>query len=811
MGNGRFGAALRHVETLFRQGAVGNLTDAELLGRAAQGEAEHAELAFAAIVERHGPMVLRVCRAVVRDEHDAQDAFQATFLVLVRRARAVRNHELLASWLYGVALRVAGRARSARAERTEREREAALPRFPLDPVERASIAEVVGIVHEEVGRLPARYRAPMILCYLEEQSCEAAAKQLGWPVGTVKSRLARGRDRLRSRLSKRGVGREIGPIMTVGPAPGERLSGATVNAMLHFRFGAPTGELISATAVSWAIHTLRMMEMTRLAMGSLLSLLGMAAISVAVLAGGESPEAERPKGAVPKAIPKVSDVDETASKKRSALVFVRVINARGEGVPGTTIEVFEDDRSGPRTRMHRAGADGLARIAVYPYGLTRFLARPDPQTIGWACRNPEEKKNGTTKDVPIVLELLPRRQTVEGLVVDQAGKPMAGVPVQVTSLQHARNRHIFLWMLDRVDSPLGSTKTDGAGRYRLELPEHISAGIAAMKPEHVGPWVKSNPELKTLPTITLQGAGSITGRVVQAGTGKPVADASVSASRIELDGNKLHGGRMGLSDADGRFKIDCLPPGVYELRLEHSPLGERFTAVAQEGLRIKPGVVATAELSVIEGKRVHGTVVDIASGKPLSAVPVYCTSPAHPGASAMGQITRTDSLGRFEFFVPPGLVKVHCQDRDNPMLSPWVDGPHLKTLTVVAARDPAEIALKGGEIPDDLFERHGTTTSEEGVIVRMQLTNDPPDDGSRTILGRIFDQHHQPIAAASVRYIDPKGHSIQNATDRQGLFRMKGVLRDESTLIFSKTGYRTRSYRIRPRDSEFEITLEKRG
>jgi hypothetical protein len=122
---GRQGSVGRHLRTLFDVGAVGGLTDGELLSRFASGGGEAAELAFAALVERHGPMVLRVCRSILRDDHAAEDALQATFLILVRRAGSVRKRDSIGSWLHGVALRVAGCARRSAARRRVHERRAA--------------------------------------------------------------------------------------------------------------------------------------------------------------------------------------------------------------------------------------------------------------------------------------------------------------------------------------------------------------------------------------------------------------------------------------------------------------------------------------------------------------------------------------------------------------------------------------------------------------------------------------------------------------------------------------------------------------
>jgi RNA polymerase sigma factor (sigma-70 family) len=197
------GSGQRAIKTLFSVGTVGSLTDGELLGLFITRHGEAAEMAFSVLVERHGPMVLRVCRSILRDEHDSEDAFQATFLVLVDRAGTVRDRTSVGSWLHGVALRVAACARGSLIRRRAAERRAA-DCAATDSTPEMPEPDLAPILHEELARLPERYRLPMVLCYLEGRACEDVADRLGWPVGTVKSRLARGRERLRSRLIGRG-------------------------------------------------------------------------------------------------------------------------------------------------------------------------------------------------------------------------------------------------------------------------------------------------------------------------------------------------------------------------------------------------------------------------------------------------------------------------------------------------------------------------------------------------------------------------------------------------------------------------------
>jgi len=175
------------------------------LARVAAGPAGRDEAAFAALVARHGPLALDVCRAVAGNHADAADAFQATFLLLARRADAVRRPASLAAWLYGVAYRVALKARTRAARR--RQREARLPApepaaAPDDP----SWAEVRAAVHEGLAALGERYRAVLVLCYLDGLTRERAAAALGLTPAAVKKRLERGRAMLRAALSRRGLG-----------------------------------------------------------------------------------------------------------------------------------------------------------------------------------------------------------------------------------------------------------------------------------------------------------------------------------------------------------------------------------------------------------------------------------------------------------------------------------------------------------------------------------------------------------------------------------------------------------------------------
>jgi RNA polymerase sigma factor (sigma-70 family) len=204
--------------------------------------------AFDALLLRHGPMVLGVCRRVVGNAHDAEDAFQATFLVLARNAAAIRKHASLASWLHGVARRLAVRARQARSAAARPP--AHLPQRPPapGPAEELTWREALAVLDEELQGLPERYRAPLVLCHLEGRTQDEAARHLGWGLGTLRRRLEQGRQCLRTRLSRRGVSL-AGALGGVGLAAARvpaALRSATGAAALRLAAGAPVPAPVAA-------------------------------------------------------------------------------------------------------------------------------------------------------------------------------------------------------------------------------------------------------------------------------------------------------------------------------------------------------------------------------------------------------------------------------------------------------------------------------------------------------------------------------------------------------------------------------------
>ncbi len=301
----RHARVMREFHQLFRLGAVGGMTDAQLVAQFLAQQEDGAQAAFEGLVDRHGPMVMHVCRGVLRDEHDAEDAFQTTFVVLARKARSLWVKDSLASWLHGVAYRVASKARIDAMRRRHREREAAARTAGSAAViPNLSWSDDEAIISEEIASLPEKYRSPIILCYLEAMSYEAAASRLGLTEHAVRGRLARARERLRSRLSRRGIGAcavvtgsrgAVTATITVRPG----LLHSTVEAATNFsvrtrmeRFftyesAFSLGERIATTMIRTKLRTalLAMMALAMIAVG---------VVAVAQTAGARRARSERP-------------------------------------------------------------------------------------------------------------------------------------------------------------------------------------------------------------------------------------------------------------------------------------------------------------------------------------------------------------------------------------------------------------------------------------------------------------------------------------------------------------------------------------
>ena len=444
------GTALRQIQRLFDEGRVASLPDGELLERfLSDGD----EAAFTALVERHGPMVLGTCRSVLRDINAAEDAFQATFLVLVCKARSIRGRAALANWLYLVARRVAVQAGAEAARRRRRER-------LVNPHDAANVHHVEpddewrGILHDEIARLSDRYRLPLLLCDLEGKTHAQAATELHCGEATVRRRVSRARDILRSRLIRRGVALSAATLATnLGRSALASVPPGWVEAAVKAAAGMNAtatriaiGEIVSTTAAALARESLRAMLWGQLRAAAasvvfLVALVGMArglgTFGQEPAGVGQAPRMQKPRSA-PEGPPAPAKGEKPADPGESAAYRGRVVDAEGRPVAGAELYLNPHEFQNPYHSPARAtsGPDGRFRFAVPKSEFDMFewdtpwkgvyvpvLARAAGYAFGLATYQDDAEE--------LTLKLPRDDVPISGRIIDLQGRPVAGATVSV--------------------------------------------------------------------------------------------------------------------------------------------------------------------------------------------------------------------------------------------------------------------------------------------------------------------------------------------------------------------------------------------
>jgi RNA polymerase sigma factor (sigma-70 family) len=448
--------AVRQAQALFSVGTATGLSDGELIGRFLVHRDEAAEAAFAAIVARHGPMVLGVCRRSLADPRDVDDAFQATFFVLARRAGSIRGDHSLARWLFGVTRKVAARAR-ARADRFRSEdlHDHEPPAQVDGTVEARDLRRVID---GELARLPATSREAVVLCHLEGLTHEEAAARLGWPVGTVRSRLARARLRLRTRLSRRGLEERLEGLAPLPIMPAVIARTAAAAAQLA---GRTAGVLPKGSAA--AVIASGYLRGTAVARLGVIALLAFTLGSVAIVAASQAffPSLGLPWSALPGWVTAVATAPDDDSPTFGVLV---VDESSGKAVTGATIRAYLD----PGEEHFTTGPDGRARVprlkaAKYELVLDAWAEGYQAKRMKFSNFQPE--KPPIPREAKIALAR--GELTVGGTVVDEQGKPIPGVEVQMRGMREGENFLAFFGL---------TTKTDATGRWSSRsMPRTLSS------------------------------------------------------------------------------------------------------------------------------------------------------------------------------------------------------------------------------------------------------------------------------------------------------------------------------------------------
>lgn len=707
----RGGGAARQIQSLLDVGAIGGMGDGELLGRFL-GRGDSAEPAFAALVDRHGRMVLRVCLDVLGDPHEAQDAAQATFFILARKAGAIRRPEALPSWLHGTARRVASRALHASIRRRKHERRVAQA-APMDSTDEPP--RTWPELHEELARLPDRYREPIVLCDLAGMTHEQAAGKLGCPARTLETRLYRGRERLKDRLVRRGFAPSAAPIglawasETQGALPsGWAASTASASVRLAKGGWAAAGEE-PADAVRWARDHLKesvMFKIKCLVGAGLLAGLAWQQASSQVpaqktparVAAEPAAQKEPPQPFIDPDRPKVYGWPISVSGhvrdrdgKPIAGARVYVASRKGEYKGLGSVKTNEEGYYAFSLPLPIERADtvtgrdhGVFQVfgEASGYGFTfrpakYFFPYAQPSNITYEPNNQDPPWRYESGDRIVQdLKFSPAAH-LAGTIVDDLDRPLAGVHLEIrnceTGVALDDKSPWSFETLNEPDSAPASMKirtTDKQGRFDFDaLPpdcrfrimadlkgfptQGILAATALASPRNLFGSPVQTGELKVVMTRPMD----VPIKLVLDDTGAPAVKALVGAGGSDSSDSET-------ADDKGLATLR-LPPGDY--RIECLPA--RGTPYLVSEFRFFLGVAQFPEPVVFRLRRaseLEVTVVDEATGKGLSGVDLWHeTKPSRREEYGMRswevatriawyEVPRTDADGKLRAFVEPG-------------------------------------------------------------------------------------------------------------------------------------------------------------
>lgn len=652
----RDGSIAHYLRAILGRGTVGERarTDAQLLERFRDRGGEAAELSFTLLIERHGPMVLRTCRAILRDEQDVQDAFQAVFLVLVHKAGSLWVEDSLGPWLHAVSLRVAISARDSLIRRRTHERRAT-ERTPQASAEDRGNDDLAPAIHEEVGKLPDGYRRAVVLCDLEGLSHEEAARRLGWPIGTLKSRQARGRDKLRARLLRRGLAPAATGFATLlaterafaSVALPLRLVNSTsrIAALVARNQGA--AGMISTTAIVLTRGVLHAMFVKRLKIAaSVLFVLGSFSGATTWLLRAESvAEPAHTPSSTPVAVavaPPVEAPRPVEPPKDESSSRVYTVEARDLATNSPladvklTMKVMPRNGDGPKLEA-TTDASGTARFTpslakeVWYASVTADREGFVPLAIRW------DYHESSPKAPDRFLFQMEKGTPIGGHVLDQHGKPVGGATIVIRASKG------YPESPQRISLDYQSTKADAEGRWSFpNVPaQGVEFRLAAYhhlcledRPFYVPVAFKPESALRDgSAVLTLERGTPILGRVVTA-DGKSVADAEVAYGEGRPVANRIPPVR---TDADGRFTLGIKPGVATSLTVQHPGFGPVRQKV-RAGAEPQPLTIALPPARTIRGR-----LVDRA-GKPLRGRLDLRT---WRGSETLQKEILTDADGRF--------------------------------------------------------------------------------------------------------------------------------------------------------------------
>jgi RNA polymerase sigma factor (sigma-70 family) len=813
MASGALAGSLRHLCHLFHEGTTVGLGDGLLLARYA---ADRDEAAFEALVARHGPMVLSTCRAFLKHEHDVEDAFQATFLVLVRKARSIRAGDALGGWLHRVAFRAAVQTGAELRRRCRREAEAAAM-TTLAVIHAGPEPDIAPLLHEELDRLPDHQRLPIVLCDLEGLTYEQAADRLHWTEPTLRHRLLKARRRLRDRLIRRGF--TAGAVVAVLEASASGARAAVPAALIRSAISAAAGGAASTTAAAVSTTIIRSLLMARLKVTAT-GILAVAALAsagaVAIGAGRPEPPKTAMKmqaGAPMERHPTVGG-DATPASARVEMLEVRgrVVDPDGRPVARATIQAVypganRDLQPGPGS----TGSDGRFFVRVPPprhvfdslqADAMRARGGMPPWIIAYAPGFGPSKAGALREpgdSDELTIRLVEEGPPIEGRIIDLEGRPVAGARVKVARLWFARQGTLSGWLahaadrsprnpwlglemlptiseipIDATTAPDGRFRLAGLGRDRIAQvlvsgPTIATAELLILTGD--GPAVSTvEPTRSMVPAQTVYHprrfeyaaapGRSVEGVIRDKDTGRPIAGIKLQGAAFQGPRRISAPGVEATTDTRGHYLLTGLPRAMaYELAIEPGeglpyPHFELEVPADSRGLGPVP-----FDIALKRGIWVRGRVTDKASGRPVGGFVVahaFADNPhlrEFPGYVAdLSNLTLIKDDGRYEVVALPGRNIIACRS----------DGGRYRAgvgATTIKGYDPKRAGVGG-------FNTIGMCTVDEyNVFADVDLD---PRAESATV-----DLQVDPGRTLTVTAVDPEGRPI-GGTKATGLTDLLG-------------------------------------
>jgi RNA polymerase sigma factor (sigma-70 family) len=724
MAGARLGAALRHIQCLFSDGSATGASDTQLLGRFA---VDRDEGAFAALMARHGPMVMTVCRGVLRDSLDAEDAFQATFLVLARKAGSVWADGQLGGWLHRVAYRIAVRASVDAARRRAHERQAAEV-SAMNASRINSEDDLHPALHEELARLPAKLRGPVVLCYLEGLTHAQAALQLRCGEATLRRRLAGARDRLRNRLVRRGFAPTASAMVLSNAREAPAVSTVVAEATLRAAVRVASGEVIAVVAGA-RLAVLTSVGLTMMTEGGkatayvalAVAAFACAGAGIAVFgekhAGGSTRVGVEPV-ARPQAPPQAkAEPPPNKSSAQKHAIKGSVIGPGGGPLADATVfwfghpwssrsagampKGFKERPEDQLKTLATTSTDGGGRFEL----AAEFDARLFPgrvvivkaKGVGVAGRVfvSDTVKESDGKDEKLTFRLR-SPATIEGRLLTPAGAPAAGVKVMLEHFRDSANElegnSVSSRFADEDDASRPecwpkSWTTDSDGRFRIEgiVPEKTLARLQFRHPDFADDdlfvstglplpdWLHSF-NVKPVDarfTHTLAPARPVTGVITDKETGKPLAGVLVEMMPATM--TNRYGGMMPVlvrTDASGRYRAAGTSGEMFWVTAFPDP-GSGYLPLLTRDHRWPVGAkILNVDLSLPKGRVLRGCVVEGKEARQVAGSSViYQPGPNNSldrGNLEFRNPVLTDKSGKFAVTVlaGPGLLAVEAPTSD---------------------------------------------------------------------------------------------------------------------------------------------------